>query len=90
MRYEDLERARTERAAKEAEKEVANEVRRVEKAMKGSNATLTAKKATTGKAKRGRKRKSSLEIDALERKANTVQTSPKQAEEFRNASMFIK
>ena len=62
--YEDLEKAREERAAQEAKKETKKE----------------AKKANTGKAKRGRKRKSTIEADTLEPKARMARRMRTEAE----------
>lgn len=59
MSYEDLEKAREDRAAKEIAKEAKKAAKEAKKV------TLReAEKTTVGKAKRGRKRKSPTEIDA--------------------------
>jgi hypothetical protein len=55
MSYEDLEKARAERAAKEAAKEAKKAAK---EAKKVASITLGAEGATAGKKKRGRKRKS--------------------------------
>lgn len=70
MSYEDLEKARAERAVKEAAKE----------AKKGE------KVATTDKGKRGRKGKSPEEAGAPEPKANVARMSEAQVEEDEIAS----
>ena len=46
MCYEDLEKARAERAAKDAEKEAASKTRKAKKAKKESRAMTTAEEAT--------------------------------------------
>lgn len=68
MSYEDLEKARVERAAKEAEKEA-------KKTKKDVYATPTAEKAIAGKGKRDRKRMSRIEVDAPKSKGKMAQTS---------------
>jgi hypothetical protein len=73
MSYEDLEKAREERAAKEAEKEA-------RKAKKVLNVTPTAEGAIAGKGKRGGKRKNRTEADALEPKAKMMRISQTQVE----------
>lgn len=65
MSYEDLEKARAERTVKEAKKG-AKEVKKV---------------ATTGKRKRGRKRKSPQDTGAPEPKAKVARMSEAQVEE---------
>ncbi len=73
MSYEDLEKARAERAAKEAEK-VAG------KTKKDLYAIPTAEKAIGSKGKRDRKRMSRVEADAPEPKAKMARTSQIQIE----------
>ena len=68
MSYEDLEKARAERATKEAEKEA-------KKAKKDVYATPTAEGAIAGKGKRDRKRMSRIEVDAPKSKGKMAQTS---------------
>ena len=65
MRYEHLEKARQEGAEKEATKE----------------SKKVVKKANTGRAKRGQKRKSSIEADTSEPKARLAQRSRTEADE---------
>ena len=66
MAYADLEKARTERAAKDAEKEAASKARKAKKAEKGLRATPTSKATTMARTKRGRKRKNDAEDDMSE------------------------
>lgn len=74
MSYEDLEKARAERAIKEAAKEV-------------KKGTKKAKKvATAGNGKRGRNRKSAEEADASEPKTKVARMSEIQIEEDEIAS----
>jgi len=68
MSYEDLEMARAERAAKDAEKEAANE-------------TKQAGEAAAGKGKRSRKGKSSRQTDAPESETKMAQINQPQIEE---------
>lgn len=79
--YEDLENARTERAAKESKKEAATAARKAKKAKKVSSATPTAEKTSAGEGKRSRKRKRSADADAHEPQTKIVQMSGTQAEE---------
>jgi hypothetical protein len=62
MSYEELEKAKAERAAKQTAKEARKAKREAKKAAK------EAEEATLGKSTRGRKRKSSAEADAPEPK----------------------
>ncbi len=73
MRYEDLEKARAEHAAKEAEKEA-------RKAKKILRASPTAEEATVGKGKRGRKHKSRAGADVPEPKAKMAHMGQTQVE----------
>jgi hypothetical protein len=83
MSYEDLEKAKAERAAKEtakeakkAEKEVKkakSEAKKVEKEAK--KAAREVEQASTGKSTRDRKRKSSAEADAMEPKDKVARMS---------------
>ncbi|KAK1807420.1 hypothetical protein LTR12_018232, partial [Friedmanniomyces endolithicus] len=57
MRYEDLDKARLERATKEADKEAADKAKKAKKAKQAMTATPTADEAAIGKKKRGRKHK---------------------------------
>ena len=72
MSYEDLEKAREERAAKEAEKEAKKAEKEAKKAAK------EAEQAASGKSRRGRKRKSPPEGDAAQPKAKTARVSDTQ------------
>ena len=81
MCYEDLEKARAERAAKDAEKEAASNARKAKKAKKESRAMPTAEEATAGRAKRGLKRKIPTEADVAETTATGVQICQTQADE---------
>lgn len=83
MSYEDLEKAKVSRAAKETAKEAKkaeNEVKKVEREAKkiekeAKKAAKEAEQATTGKNTRGRKRKSPADADALEPQDKVVQMS---------------
>ena len=85
MSYEDLEKARAERAAKEAAKEAKKAEREAKKAAKevkkAASATPAAEEATTGKGQRGRKRKNLGEADAPEPKAKVARMSGTQVGE---------
>jgi len=82
MCYADLEKARTERAAKDAEKEAASEARKAKKAKKELRAIPTAEEATVGRAKRGLKRKIRTEENiAAETTMTEVQMGQTQADE---------
>ena len=72
MSYEGLEKARTERAAKEAAKEAKN-TKKAEKETK--KAAKEAEEATPGKSTRRRKRKSPAEADAPELQAKVARKS---------------
>ena len=80
MAYEDLEKARTERAAKDAEKEAASKARKTKKAEKGLRATPTAEETTMSRTKRGRKRKNNAEEDTSEPVAMRPQIYQTEAE----------
>lgn len=69
--YEDLEKARAERTAKDAEKEAANETKKAKQ----------AGEAVAGKGKRGRKGKSSGQTDAPESETKMAQINQPQIEE---------
>ena len=77
MSYEDLEKAKAERAAKETAKEAKEAEKAVKKALReANNAEKEAKKAAdevegaiTGKSTRGQKRKRPAAVDAPEPKA---------------------
>lgn len=71
MSYEDLEKARAERAAKDAEKEAANETKKAKQ----------AGEAAAGKGKCGRKGKSSEQTDAPDSKTKMAQINQPQIEE---------
>ena len=74
MSYEDLEKAKAERAAKEAVKEVRKAEKEVKKADKEvKKAAKEAEVAIAGKTKRGRKRKSPA--DAPEPQAKVARMS---------------
>ena len=76
MSYEDLEKAKAERAAKDAAKEAKKAEREAKKAEKeAKKAAKEAEDATAGKSTRGRKRKSPVEVDASEPKAKVVRKS---------------
>ena len=84
MCYKDLEKARAERAAKDAEKEAASNARKAKKAKKEKNesrAMPTAEETTVGRAKRGLKRKIPTEMDVAETAATGVQICQTQADE---------
>ena len=79
MSYEDLEKAREERAAKEAEKEAKKAEKEAKKAEKeAKKAAKEAEQAASGKSRRGRKRKSPPEGDAAQPKAKTARVSDTQ------------
>lgn len=69
MSYEDLEKAKAERTAKETAKEAKKAKREAKEAVK------EAEEATAGKSTRGRKRKSPAEADAPEPKAKVARKS---------------
>jgi hypothetical protein len=79
MSYEELEKAKVERAAKETAKEAKKAKREAKKAAK------EAEEATPGKNTRGRKRKSSAEADAPEPKAKVARKSGTQFAEDETA-----
>jgi hypothetical protein len=79
MSFEDLEKARAERAAKEAEKEA-------KKARQTSKSNLTVEETTVGKVKRSRKRKDSAKEDVPKPEAGTMGVSQAQVEGAGNAS----
>nr|OQO30928.1 hypothetical protein B0A51_04155 [Rachicladosporium sp. CCFEE 5018] len=68
MTFEDLEKARAERAAKEAEKEA-------KKAKQTSKAGLTIDETAAGVVKRGRKSEDNAKEDVAEPKADMTQVS---------------
>ncbi|TKA24784.1 hypothetical protein B0A54_17548 [Friedmanniomyces endolithicus] len=72
--YEDLEKARLERATKEADKEAADKAKKAEKAKQAMTATPTADEVTIGKKKRGRKYKKGAGADtrAVEEEAKAA------------------
>jgi hypothetical protein len=77
--YEDLERAREERAAKEAEKEAKKaekEAKKIEREAK--KAAKVAEQATSGKTRRGRQRKGAPEGEAAQPKAKAGRFSDTQ------------
>ena len=76
MSYEDLEKARAERTAKDAEREAANETKKAKQ----------AGQAAAGKGKRGRKGKSSGQTDAPESDIKMAQINQPQIEEYEIAS----
>lgn len=76
MSYEDLEKARAERALKEAAKEAKRAAREAKEGAKE-----VQKVATAGKGKLGRKRKSPEEAGAPEPKAKVARMSEAQVEE---------
>ena len=95
MSYEGLEKARAERAAKEAAKEAKKAEKEAQKAAKESEevASVTAKveEATAGKKKLGRnkrtqKRKSPEEAGPPEPMAKVARISEAQVEEYKTAS----
>ncbi len=75
MSYEDLEKARADRAAKEIAKEAKKAARDAKKAANEAKkvAILEAKKTSADKSKRGRKRKSPTVVYAPEPKARLTQ-----------------
>jgi hypothetical protein len=83
MSYEDLEKAKAERAAKETAKEAKKAERAVKKAVREAKnaeketkkAAREAEQATTGKSTRGRKRKRSEVEDVPEPKAKVARMS---------------
>ncbi|KAL6154495.1 hypothetical protein ACJBU6_07751 [Exserohilum turcicum] len=82
--YEDLQKARVERAVKDAEKAAKKAAKETKRAAK---ATPTTKEEDSNKRKRGRKRKgAALEHEASdkERQAKFVQTSDTQVKEVEN------
>ena len=85
MSYEDLEKVRAERAAKEAAKEAKKAEKEAKKAAKEAkkvaSATTAVEEATAGKGKRVRKRKSPTEADTPEPKAKVARMSDTQAVE---------
>ncbi|KAK0361224.1 hypothetical protein LTR59_018127, partial [Friedmanniomyces endolithicus] len=74
MSYEDLEKARLERATEEADKEAADKAKKAEKAKQAMTATPTADEVTIGKKKRGRKYKKGAGADtrAVEEEAKAA------------------
>ena len=64
MSYEDLEKARLERAKKEAGKEAADKAKKAKKAKQALTATPTADEAAVGKKKRGRRHKNGVGANA--------------------------
>jgi hypothetical protein len=72
MSYEDLEKARSERAAKEVAKEAKKAAKEAKKA---ASVAPAAEEATSSKAQRGRKRKNVVEADAPEPKAKVARMS---------------
>jgi hypothetical protein len=86
MSFEDLEKARAERAAKavakEAKKAKTEAKKAAKEAKKVASATPDAEEATAGKKKGGRKRKSgALEADAPEPKTKVARISETQVAE---------
>ena len=82
MSYEDLEKARAERAAKETEKEIRGEATKAPKAKrtgKGLVTEPTAKEADVGKGQRSRKRESNAELETAEPKAKKAYMSEVEA-----------
>jgi hypothetical protein len=79
MSYEDLEKAKAERAAKETAKEAKKAEREARKAAK------EAKEETPGKSIRGRKRKSPADADMPEPKAKVAQISGTQVADNKTA-----
>jgi hypothetical protein len=75
MSYEDLEKARAERAVKELKK-AAKEAKKV------ASATTEGVEASAGKGRRGRKRNSSEEAGTPEPKAKITRISETQVEEY--------
>ena len=85
MSYEDLKKAREERAAKEAAKEAKKAERKAKKAEKeAKKAANEAEGATAGKSTRGQKRKSPA-ANALEPQAKVARMRETQAAEDETA-----
>jgi hypothetical protein len=82
VRYEDLEKARAERAVKDAKKAEVQARKAAKEAGKVASAIPEAKRATVGKTARGRKRKSAvLEAVAAVLTAKVAQISERQITE---------
>ncbi|KAK3625371.1 hypothetical protein LTR56_020456 [Elasticomyces elasticus] len=64
MSYEDLEKARLERATKEADKEAANKTKKAKKGKRAMTATPTADEVAVGKEEGGRKHRNGAGADA--------------------------
>jgi hypothetical protein len=82
VRYEDLEKARAERAVKDAKKAKVQARKAAKEARKVASAILEAEGATVGKNTRGRKRKSAaLGTEPAEPAAKVAQISETQVAE---------